>query len=181
MITPEQRAWLDHLSDTDVVRVVPWDPTAEGKFAAIRDQARALLGQQRAVEHRGATSLGISGQDEIDIYIPVPTAQFDHVVTAVMTLYGDPRSLYPLKRARFVTSIHGKHIDVFVINEDDQGWKDSCTFHQYLLDNPPTLTEYRVLKEQAAGTSTRAYYERKTEFINKVLSAASGDRSTLSH
>ena len=170
MITEEQQKWLDHLSDTDNVVVVPWDPTCEDKFLQIQKQIQGLLGAQQAVEHRGASSLKISGQDEIDIYIPVSREKYDQTVNQIINLFGNPRSNYPLSRARFATSIAGKHIDVFVINKDDDSWKDSEIFYNYLLSNPAVLDEYRQLKENSQGKSTRAYYTVKTEFINEVLS-----------
>ncbi|MFA6428863.1 MAG: GrpB family protein [Candidatus Buchananbacteria bacterium] len=172
MITIEQQQWLDHLNDTDKVLVVPWDPTCENKFLKIKKQIQTLLGDQQAVKHRGASSLKISGQDEIDIYIPVLQERYNKVVDCISGLYGAPRSNYALKRARFVTEVEGKHIDVFVINEDDKGWEDSEIFYNFLLAHPETLENYQKLKEEAAGKSTRAYYTVKTEFINGIVSKA---------
>ncbi|MCX6740561.1 MAG: GrpB family protein [Candidatus Parcubacteria bacterium] len=176
MITTEQQQWLDHLSDTETVTIVPWDPTCENKFLQIKKQIQDLLGQLQAVEHRGASSLKISGQDEIDIYIPVLSEEFDRIVNHIANLFGNPRSNYPLKRARFVTSIDGKHIDIFVINQNDNGWIDSEKFNELLLANHSMLDEYRKLKENASGKNVRAYYKEKIEFINKVLSQTKSDK-----
>jgi len=172
MITKEQQQWLDHLNDTDKVTIVPWDPTCENKFLQIKKRIQGLLGEQQEVEHRGASSLKISGQDEIDIYLPVSKEKYNQTVKQIINLFGNQKSNYPLTRARFVTSIAGKHIDVFVINKNDEGWKDSEIFHKYLLANPDVLDEYRQLKESSQGKSTRAYYTDKMEFINEVLSKA---------
>lgn len=169
MITKEQGKWLDHLTDTDAVVVIPWDPTVAVKFLYVKEQIQNLLGVEQLVEHRGASSLKISGQDEIDVYVPVSEENFNKVVSDLNILYGQPRSNYPLKRARFVTSVDGKHIDVFVINREDDSWKDSELFYNYLLDHPATLDLYRKLKENASGKSTKAYYTEKVEFINETL------------
>jgi GrpB-like predicted nucleotidyltransferase (UPF0157 family) len=169
MITKDQQKWLDHLSDTNKVTIVPWDPDCENRFTQVKQQIQSLLGDQQSVYHRGASSLKISGQDEIDIYIPIPEENYDQIVEELIGLYGDPRSNYPLKRARFVTSIGGKHIDVFVINQDDAGWKNSEIFNAYLLANPAILNEYCEMKEKAAGKSVREYYRLKIEFINSIL------------
>jgi GrpB-like predicted nucleotidyltransferase (UPF0157 family) len=176
MITEEQQKWLDHLSDTNKVTIVPWDPDCENKFAQAKQQIQTLLGDQQLVCHRGASSLKISGQDEIDIYIPIPEENYDQIVGELIGLYGNPRSNYPLKRARFVTSIDGKHIDVFVINQDDAGWKDSEIFNAYLLANSIVLKEYERLKESLAGKSTREYYTLKIEFINEILERVKNSR-----
>ena len=169
MVTKDQQQWFDHLSNTDKVIIVPWDPLAEVKFLQIKNQIQDLLGTQQAVEHRGASSFKISGQDEIDIYIPVPKDKFDQTVNSITSLYGNPKSSYSLKRARFVTSIENKHIDVFVINREDKGWLDSEIFNNYLLSNPVILDRYRILKERLSGESVRNYYKEKIEFINEIL------------
>ena len=171
MIKEEQQKWLDHLSDTKQVAIVAWDPTCEEKFLKIKNQIQNILGKKQAVEHRGASSLKISGQDEIDIYVPVLREKYNETVNLVTQLYGEPKSNYPLKRARFTTEIDGKHIDTFVINATDEGWKNSELFHNYLLSNPKTLEEYRKLKEKFSGKSVKEYYKEKTEFINEILAS----------
>lgn len=168
MITSEQQQWLDHLSDTDTIAVVPWDPTAENKFLQIKEAVQAILGKEQVVLHRGATSLKISGQDEIDIYVPVSAGEFDETVRVISNLY-KLKSLYALKRARLVTSIDNKHIDVFVVNKDDNNWIDGEIFTNYLLNHANALEEYRKLKENASGKTVREYYTRKIEFINEIL------------
>lgn len=169
MITPEQQKWIDHLSDTDKVKIIPFDPTSEEKFRAVKERIQKALGEEIRVEHCGATSLGISGQDEIDVYLPVPPEQFNPMVPKLTGLFNAPRSLYPLERARFVTFQEGKHVDVFLINDSCKGWLDGVKFETYLKTHPEALEEYRKLKEEGNGLSVREYYRRKIEFINNIL------------
>jgi len=169
MLTCEQQKWIDHLSDTDKVKIIPFDPTSEEKFQAVKEKIQAILGKDLKVEHHGASSMGISGQDEIDIYVPVPPDQFDPMVPRLTNLFGQPRSLYPLERARFVLIEKGKHVDVFLINDSCKGWLDCVKFEDCLKIHPEALEEYRKLKEEGNGLSTREYYRRKIEFINDIL------------
>ena len=169
MITKEQQIWLDHLSNVSKIKIVSHDPTCEEKFQFIKQVIQNHLGHKQSVEHCGASRLGISGQDEIDVYVPVSANTFDETVCAIIHLFGDPKSNYPLKRARFVTKVDDKHIDVFVINSEDDGWKDLVIFQSYVLSHPNALEDYRLLKEKSAGLSTREYYRRKIELINEIL------------
>ncbi|HOX97109.1 MAG TPA: GrpB family protein [bacterium] len=175
MITAEQQKWLDHLSNTDIVSVVPWDNTAELKFEFVKKQLQLLLGNDQPIEHRGATSLGISGQDEIDVYLPVPPEKFRPTVDLLIPLLGQPRSCYELIRARFVLMVEGKHVDIFVVNQNHDDWKNGERFHQYLLSNPETLEEYRHLKESLSGHSVREYYQEKIKFINDIMEKVKND------
>ncbi len=169
MLTPEQEKWIARLSDIKTITIVPFDITAEEKFQRVRAKIQEALGQDVRIEHHGATSLGISGQDEIDVYLPVSPARFEALVEALKSRFGEPRSFYPLKRARFVTEENGKHIDIFPINEESVDWKNLVKFETILRSDPAKLEEYRRLKESGNGLSTREYYRRKLEFINKIL------------
>jgi len=169
MLSPDQENWVSHLSNDDHVAIVPCDPAATAKFEKVKGLIQSALGQDMPVEHWGATSLGISGQDEIDVYIPVEPSRFYDLVEFLSALFGNPRSHYPLRRARFVTEVEGKHIDVFAINEDSSDWTDGVKFNDYLRSNPQALDAYRKLKEAGNGLSTQEYYRRKLSFINDIL------------
>jgi GrpB-like predicted nucleotidyltransferase (UPF0157 family) len=169
MLIFEQEKWIEHLSDTDAIFIVPFDATTEEKFQRIKAKIQEALGGNVRVEHHGASSLGISGQDEIDVYIPTAPDSFDEVVDSLKGIFGEPRSLYPLRRARFVTEEEGKHIDIFPINEESDDWKDLVKFETILRNDPIKLGEYRKLKESGNGLTTREYYRRKIEYINEIL------------
>lgn len=116
MLSSEQQKWINHLRDDDNVVIKPYDPSCVEKFDRVKNRIVDALGNQTLVEHRGATSLGISGQDEIDVYLPVPESRFKSLLLPVKNIFGKPKSVYPLERARFVTEESGKHIDIFLKN-----------------------------------------------------------------
>jgi len=169
MITSEQEKWLSKLDDTDSVKIYPADPKASEKFKKIKEYMQSVLGVDIDIVHRGATSLGISGQGELDVYIPVHEEEFDFLVRSVQKIFGEPGSLYPHERARFVTSVDDTKVEVFVINQKGKSWIDGCKFEEYLKKDSRVLEDYRKLKEKGAGLSTRKYYKRKIEFINDIL------------
>lgn len=177
MITKSQKNWLEHLSDSDKIIIKPYDPKSPEIFEEVKEKVIGCLGEKFKILHRGASYLKISGQDEIDIYVPVSRSLFDQTVSAMKQTFGEPRSLYPLKRARFRMTGYKKHIDVFVINKEDKSWIDSEEFTSYLLSKPQVLEEYRALKEFGNGLSVKAYYTRKNEFINRVLGKMKNNRA----
>lgn len=169
MIREDQKKWLNHLSSDTKIKIIPYDPSSQEKFEKIQLLLRLKLGNHVQIEHCGATNLKISGQDEIDIYIPVSQNDFNNFLNPLVELFGEPHSHYTLERARFVTFERGKHVDVFLINKDGAGWIDGQRFENYLKSNPQALEEYKKLKESGHGLGVKEYYERKIEFINKVL------------
>ena len=171
MITEEQEKWLAHLSNVDLIKIIPFDPVCNEKFEVIKNKIQASLGSKVVVEHHGATSLGISGQDEVDIYVPVSPDEFQDRIDDLIKLFGEPKSHYPLQRARFVTTENKKHIDIFLINEIHPNWLNLVNFENHLRNHPAVLEAYKNLKEAGNGMNTREYYRIKTEFINGVLNS----------
>ena len=169
MLTEDQGKWINYLSDSSKIKIIPFDPSSQTKFEKVKLVIQSKLGENTRVEHHGATSLGISGQDEIDVYIPVLEKSFDDLIAKLTQLFGKPKSHYPLERARFVTTEDEKHVDVFLINEERPNWSNMVRFENYLKTHPETLDRYRRLKEAGTGLAVRDYYRKKLEFINEVL------------
>lgn len=169
MLTPDQQKWLDHLSDTKTISIVPYNPKTKDFFKKIKSELIKILGNVR-ISHRGSTALKISGQGEIDLYVPAAKKDFYIYVNKISEHFGKPGSLYEFKRARFVKYLDGIKIEIFVINKNDSGWRDSIKFEKYLKNNPEALSEYEKLKSKADGFSVKKYYTLKTIFINKILS-----------
>lgn len=74
-----------------------------------------------------------------------------------------------MERARFVTNVDEKHIEVFLINQESNGWINSVKFEKYLRGNLEYLEKYKNLKEACSGLSVREYYRKKIKFINDIL------------
>lgn len=170
MLTEKQEKWVQHLSDESIISIVPFDPSSNEIFESVKSLIQSKLGSQQRVEHRGASSLGISGQDEIDIHIPVPEKDFNDLLIPLSELFGPARGHYPLERARFNTIENGKKIEIFLLNEESQAWLEGKQFYNLLNSNPQILEKYKILKENGNGLTTREYYRRKLEFMNEVLS-----------
>ena len=169
MLTKEQEKWVLHLSDTDTISIFPYDVKSQEIFGTIRKKIEQKIGSRYPIEQHGATAFGISGQDEIDVYMPVSAEKFESVVKEMQRAFGDPKSYYVERRARFGFRERGKRVDVFPINKETDDWKNLVAFETFLRENPSALEEYRMLKESGHGKSVRKYYQKKTEFINDIL------------
>lgn len=72
------------------------------------------------VSLRGSTLLGISGQGEVDLYIPVAKKDFNIYLKKLINYLGDPGSIYDLRRVRFVKYIDNIKIEIFLINKNSR-------------------------------------------------------------
>lgn len=169
MITKEQEPWLKTLSDTDKVIVSPYNPKSPEVFSKIKKEIIENIGKGADIQLRGSSALKISGQGELDIYLPTDLTKFNLRIKQLVKIFGEPKSIYPLERARFITFVDGIKAEIFVINKDDAGWLNCLKFEQKLKDNPELLNKYQAIKEECNGLSTREYYRKKLSFLNKVL------------
>lgn len=169
MLTDKQKEWINHLNDADRIKIIPFNPKVKEYFEEQKREIQKILGEDIEVELHGASGFEISGQGDVDIYIPVPPDQFDNLLEKFKQHYGAPGSLYPGERARFNRYCRDTKVEVFIINKDSEGWASSLAFESYLKSHPEALEAYRKLKEKANGVSTKEYYRRKIEFINSIL------------
>lgn len=171
MLTVEQKKWLNHLSDTEKISILPYNPKNREIFKLIKKDLIEIIGKARILLC-GSTSLRISGQGEIDLYIPVATKYFADYLNKLTLYLGKPGSVYELRRVRFVRYIEGIKIEIFLINQNSDDWINSRKFENFLRHNPQYLSAYEKLKLQSNGLSVRQYYTAKVKFINKVLKKA---------
>ncbi len=171
MLTPEQQKWIDSLSAERIISIVPYDSRTEELFGIVKHKITDLLGPDVVVEHCGASSFGISGQDEIDVSIVANKDKFDEYITKLETIFGEVRSRYP-DRARFEVKEQGKKIDLKIIDANHPNYLEGKLFESYLRKNPEDLDRYRVLKEECNNLTVQEYYRRKTELINDILDKA---------
>lgn len=168
MLTPEQEKWVSHLNTEGVVQIFPYDERAPEKFEQIKSQIQSVLGDVEVL-HRGASGLGISGQKEIDVYIPLTSEQIEEYTPKMEEVFGKPKSVYPLERTKFLSKIDGTTIEIMLTNKDHDSWINGERFFNYLSENAEELEQYKKLKEECTGLNCQQYYRKKIEFINEVL------------
>lgn len=168
MLTREQEQWISHLNTIGRVEIFPYDGKAPEKFEQIKIQIQSVLGNIEVL-HRRASSLGISGQKEIDVYIPMTVEQIEEYTPKMEVVFGKPKSVYPNERTKFLAKIDGTTIEIMLTNKDHLSWINGERFHRFLAENAEDLERYRKLKEECAGLNCQEYYRRKTEFINDII------------
>jgi len=167
MITPDQQNILNHL---DGGNVHPYNPDSENIFQNMKQKIKSVLGQKVEVLHRGSSALGIAGQKEVDIYIPVEEEQMKEIVAKLQQLFGiSPKSIYEAERIKFLQDINGIRVEIMVVNKNHKSWVKGEVVFQYIKNHNDELKEYEKLKKEASGLPYKEYQARKDEFFNYVL------------
>lgn len=175
MLTKADIKWLSHLSNTKKVKIIPYNPKLKRIFEKQKKEILDVLGQDVEVLHRGASGMCISGQEEIDIAIPISLDRFDELIKKFKKVYGDPKSFVLNNRVRFNHKQGNINIEIVIVNQDSEGWKKNMVFEDYLKSHPEALEEYRKLKEANHEVGIKEYYRRKMEFINNIIDKALSD------
>lgn len=172
MLTEADIKWLKRLSNSNKVKIVPYNPMVKKVFEKLKKEILNILEQDVKVLHLGATSFGISGQGEIDLVIPVSLEYFDEFIEKLKMVYGKPKNFSPNNRVRFNHRQDKVDIEIVIVNQDSDGWRRNMAFDNYLKSHPEALEVYRKLKEDSNGIRMKEYYRRKIEFINDILEKA---------
>ena len=170
MITPEQEAWINTLSDK-IISISPYDPQSQILFERIQKKIHSLLGEDVTVEQGGSTIFGIAGQNEVDVSIVVPKEKFPEYISKLEAMFGSVQSNYP-DRARFEVKEDGKKIDLKIIDVNHPNYIQGKAFEDYLKEHPEDVESFRILKEECNGLTVKEYHRKKTEFINEILTEA---------
>lgn len=176
MLTKDQKEWLNHLSDSNFIKITPFEPKIIEVFKSEREFLQSFLDPSQEVLLRGSSYLEIPGKGEIDIYIPVSPKNFNPTMEKLINHLGMPESVYPEERVRW-NKIKDRDtvVEYFLIDRTLDSWKSMVLFEEYLLAHPESLKEYIKLKESSPGLTSRAYYTKKLEFMNKILDLAKKD------
>ncbi len=167
MLTPYQQEFVDRRPDSNI-KVIPFDPKSNEKFDEIKKQIQSILGEVKVL-HRGSTGLGIAGQPEIDIYIPMSAEEIPKLTIQIENVWGKPKSIYPDEMTKFIRYIDETMIEVMLVNKSCRSWVEGETFFNYLIKNADARKEYEKLKAVGEDLSIRDYYIRKFEFMNDIL------------
>lgn len=168
MLTKADIKWLSKLSASKKVKIIPYNPKIKEIFEKQKKELLNILGQDIEILHKGATGLSISGQGEIDLFIPLSLGRFEEIIEKLNKVYGSPKSINLNNRVRFNHKIEDTEIEIIVVNKNSEGWRRNVAFENYLKSNSEALEQYKKLKEDSNGLSIREYYTKKIEFINEV-------------
>ena len=156
MLTKEQKKWIEHLSDKKKIKIIPYDPKVKIVFSRTKKEIQQVLGKIN-VMHCGSTNLEIFGQGEIDLYIPVNNKSFNSYLKKLIKYFGEAGTVHSMERARFVKYVDKIKVEIFLINEESDGWKNGLEFESYLKRHPDILGKYEKLKKKCNRFSIRKY------------------------
>lgn len=150
-----------------IVRIDPFNrkvtKTAEAVIRSIKEVYPDL-----EVKHMGASALGISGQNDLDIYAFSKPSDFGNYLLGLIKLFGEPLH----KHETFIEwkfNKDGFDIELYLTALDSPTMKRQIAVFEILKSNKKLLKEYEKLKFSMDGKSFKEYQRKKYEFYNRIL------------
>lgn len=167
MLTPDEIDYLNKIPVDKKVSIHSFNP----KITFTADNLVNLVVQvcpHLEVKHMGASALGISGQNDIDIYAFSDPKDFDKYLPGIIEIFGEPLH----KHETFCEWKFGKDefdIEFYLTSKDSPTMRKQIRVFETLKNNPDLLKEYENLKSSMDGKSFKEYQEKKYKFYHKIL------------
>ena len=151
MLTKDEEDFLNKIPADKKVHIYPFNP----KMSRISEdliQSIKNIYSDLEVKHMGASALGISGQNDIDIYAFSNPKDFDKFPPGLVKLFGEPLH----KHETFIEWKFTKDnfdIEFYLTAKDSDTMKRQIKVFEILKNNKDLLKEYEKLKKLTHGKS----------------------------
>lgn len=115
------------------------------------------------IRFMGASALGISGQNDVDIYIICPHDIKENYLFKLKPVFGEQI------KNKWQWEEEEIEVSVYLSDPTDQKFQEQLDIFDLLKNDHKILQEYEKLKEQMNGKSYKEYQVAKYEFYNRVL------------
>jgi len=142
-------------------------------FDAVAAEIHACLRDAR-VEHIGASSVpGAVSKGDLDVFVGVPRDGFEKATRLLEGLgyRQKPGTLQTDALRMLETAKHGSDVAIQLV-ENGSRFEMFLTFRDLLRRDPGLLRRYNEMKLACSGLGEDAYRERKSAFIERILSTA---------
>lgn len=165
MLRENEQKYLANLSEQEANKVVElhdYNPEIANIAKEVMHQIKQKL-PGADMRFLGASALGISGQNDIDIYVLASEDKQKEYFTKLESLFG------PHEKRKWSWQQQGYEVSVYLADPDDPEQKRQIEVFEILHNSPKLLKEYEQLKLAVNGKTYKEYQTTKYEFYNKIL------------
>ena len=165
MLTEGQKNYLAKLPPEraeDIITVHPYNPQTKEIANEVIEQIKGVVPDADA-RFMGASALGISGQNDVDIYIICPPEMKEIYLSKLSPVFVEH------VKNKWQWFKDGVEVSVYLSDPSDYKFQEQLKIFDILKTNPEVLKKYKLLKESVSGKTYRDYQIAKYEFYNKEL------------
>lgn len=165
-LTEPQEKYLATIPEEKKITIQEFDPAVKVASDKIVAKIKAIKPDWN-VWPMGSSELGIAGQNDIDINIPVRADQYRDYLPTLKELFGPPRQENKLP-IKWEFQQDGFDVELYLTDTNSEGFKEHSDTFWMLKEHPGLTKRYEELKKSANGESFREYMRRKYEFFNEI-------------
>ena len=165
MLTEGQKNYLAKLPPEraeEIITVNPYDHKTTEVAEEIISQIIATL-PEADTRFMGASALGISGQNDVDIYILCSPEMKDVYLSKLTPVFGEQ------VKNKWQWFKEGIEVSVYLSDPSDYKFQEQLKIFEILKNTPEVLREYELLKQSVSRKTYNEYQIAKYEFYNKTL------------
>jgi len=166
MLTSDEKDFLNKQIDR-VVTIEPFNPACRVAANAVIDKIRSVF-PDADVRHLGGSSLELSGQNDVDLYVLSDPSDFDKYLPGLIKLFGNTVSRkYDSNAWKFKQD--GIEVELYLTDPASKPMQTQIGVYKALKSSKRLRKEYEVLKERYNGGSWKEMQRAKYEFYHKIL------------
>lgn len=164
--SPKDYIYSYTASPVKKVHIQKYDPQTHAYGLSLVKKIRSIIPQTK-VHYLGSSSLGIDGENDIDIFVEYEPGSFHQTLTLLKKIITYP---YKLKKgkAEWHYTYKGISIDILLIDSHNPKLEEQLTIYRLLHDYPFIQNAYIHLKYRLDGKSMREYSRAKISFFNAL-------------
>ena len=167
MLTEDQQKYLNSIPEDKRITVFDFDPAV--KTASDKVIARIQAWQPNwDVCSMGSSELGIAGQNDIDMNIPIHSDEAMNYLPTLEQLFGPPRQRKRLP-IKWIFEQDGFEVELYLTDKTTETFQEHLMVFELLKNQPELRARYETIKKSADGGSFRDYMKKKYEFFNEIL------------
>jgi len=170
MLTPDEQHFIDNLPvevATKKVVIKPFSPQIQQTAKKIIYKIRNVI-PDSDIRFMGASALGISGQNDIDIYVLAAEHDFSDYLPGMINHFGNPTSKSPGSIAwKFLKNNYD--IELYLTDPESPTMVKQIKVFEALKNNQKLLKQYEQLKEDMDGSTFKDYQIQKYGFYHNIL------------
>lgn len=144
MLTKDELDFLNKIPANKIVEIYSFDKKAP-KIAEKIIASINKIYPNLEIKHMGASALGISGQNDLDIYAFTDPKCFNKFLPGFTRLFG--KTLHKHKTfCEWKLRIDGFNIELYLTAKDSKTMQKQIKVFETLRNNPDLLREYEKLK-----------------------------------
>lgn len=177
MLTPDQEKYLETIPKDKKIFIQDFNPAV--KIAS--DKVVVMIKAENPgwnVWPMGSSELGIAGQNDIDINIPINEDQVQEYLPKLEKIFGSPRQKEKLPM-KWTFDQDGFEVELYLTNSNTKTFQEHLDVFTMLKEHPGLRERYEEIKKSANGGSFREYMKKKYELFNEILEGREGESKAV--